>query len=70
MGGPGFESRQRYEMFLSFKTSKRPGGQPSLLFNGHYGSFPGVKGSGREAEDSPPSIANVKIEIFKNKKNS
>jgi hypothetical protein len=35
-------------------------GPPSLLSNGHRGSFPGVKLPGREADHSPPTSAEAK----------
>jgi hypothetical protein len=43
---------------IFFSSSRRALGLPSLMSNG--GSFPGVMRQGREAEDSPPTSAEVK----------
>jgi hypothetical protein len=47
----------------SFSSSKRPDrlwGPPSLLFNGHRSSLPGVRRPGRDVDRSPPSSADIK----------
>lgn len=36
----------------------------SLLFSGYQGSFPGVKRRGLEADNSPPSGAEVKNDFY------
>ena len=47
-----------------FRTRpERPWGPPSLLYNGHRVSFPGVKRPGRGLNHSPPSSAEVKERI-------
>ena len=46
-----------------FSSQKRPGrlwGPPSLLLNGHYGSFPRKKRQGYAVNHPPPSSAEVK----------
>jgi hypothetical protein len=63
LDGPGIESRWG-EIFHT--SPDRPWGPPSLLYNG-YRVFPGEKVlSGREADPSPPSSAEVKnrIELY------
>ena len=61
---PGFEYRNRQEIFLSSK--KHPDcfwDLPNLLISGYRGCFPEVKRPEREADDdSPPSMAEVKNE--------
>ena len=56
LDGPGIESRWG-EIFRT--SPDRPWGPPSLLYNG-YRVFPGGKVlSGRDADPSPPSSAEV-----------
>jgi hypothetical protein len=40
-----------------------PWGPPSLLYNGHWVSFPGVKLPGRSVDHPPPCSAEVKERI-------
>ena len=68
--GHGLDGQRTVVRFLAgnkrfFCFSQRPGrlwSPPSLLFNGHRGSFAGVKRLGRDVEDQPPSDAEVKNE--------
>jgi len=55
------EFRQEMGIFL-FSTMSRPalGSNPTSYPMGTMGSFPGVKGPGREANHSPPSSAQIK----------
>ena len=52
------------EVFCSRRD--RPWGPPSLLYNGHRVSFPGVKRPGRGVDHPPPSSARVKerVELY------
>jgi hypothetical protein len=65
MDSPGFGSRLGQE-FLSFSSLKRPyrfWDPIGLLLSGHRWAFSlGVKWPGREADNSPPSSAEVKNE--------
>jgi len=47
---------------LFVKRPYRPWDPPSLLFNGHQGSFPEIKRPGREVNHSLPPSAKVKNE--------
>lgn len=47
-------------MFLSSKRSDELWGTPSLLFNTHWSSFPGLKPSRRDVYHSPLSSSEVK----------
>ena len=60
LDGPGFESLYGKGIFL-FSTTFRPPLGPKL-FNGHRGSFTGVKRPGRELNHSSPSSTYVKNE--------
>jgi hypothetical protein len=51
--------RQRQDSFILFKTFTQDLGPPSLLLKGQRYSLSGVKRPGREAEQSPPSSAEV-----------
>jgi hypothetical protein len=55
IGVLGFDSRQELGIFL-FTTGTHPASYPV----GTGGSFPGVKRSGRKADHSSPSSAEVK----------
>ena len=61
--GPGIESRERR---IFHNRPDRPWGQPSLLYNGHRVSLPGVKRPGRGVNHPPPSSAEVKerVELY------
>jgi hypothetical protein len=48
------------KIFTSPYRPDRLWGPPNLLYNGYWGSFPGVKRQGREADHSPPTGAEVK----------
>jgi hypothetical protein len=47
-------------IFTSLYRLERLWGPPSLLFNGYWGSFPGVKRPRREPDHSPPASAEIK----------
>jgi hypothetical protein len=63
IGVLGFDSRRGLGIFL-FTTASTvqngSGAHPASYLMGTRGSFPGVKRPGREADHSPPSIAEVK----------
>jgi hypothetical protein len=63
--GQGIESRWG-EVFRT--RPDRPWGPPSLLYNGYWVSFPGVKRPGRGVDHPAPSSAEVKerMEIYLN----
>jgi hypothetical protein len=50
------------EIFSSFTLSDWSWGLCSLLYNGYWGSFPGVKQLMRDIDHTPPSSAMVKKE--------
>ena len=58
----GFKSQQGQEVFCFQKRLDRLWDPPSLLFNGYWGSFLGVKRWGPKVDHSPPSSDDVKNE--------
>ena len=50
--GRSFETQQQQEIFLFSKTSRRALEPTQLVFNGHSGSLPRLKRSGREVAQS------------------
>ena len=60
LDGPGIESRWRRDFP---QPSRRPWGAPSLLYNGYWVSFPGVKRPGRRVDHPPSSSAEVKQRV-------
>jgi hypothetical protein len=48
--------------FSSLKRPDRLWGQPTLLFNGYYGSFPRAKRPARELDHLPACSADIKHE--------
>jgi hypothetical protein len=52
---PGYESQQGKEIFSSPKPFRPVIGPIQLLFNGYWGSFPGVKWQGCEVGHSHPT---------------
>jgi hypothetical protein len=56
------ECRQGKETFFFSVTSRPVLRPPSVLFNGHRDSFPGVKRPRRDVHHSPPSRVDVKNE--------
>ena len=60
LDGLGFVSWQGQNVIFSSKRPYRLWSPPSLLFNGHWGSFPGVERSGLEGGHSLPSSAEVR----------
>ena len=63
-GIPGFDSRQRYEIYIFFNWPKSAlWTYPVFLFKGYtMGSFPRIKQKGCEAHHSPLSSAEIKNE--------
>jgi hypothetical protein len=61
-----FQSPQGWEFFLHHRVQGGFGAHPDFCPMGSRGSFPGVKRPGREADHSPPHIAEVKkcVELY------
>ena len=60
LDGLGFVSWQEQNVIFSSKRQDRFWSPPSLLFNGYWGYFQGVKRSGLEVGHSLPSSAEVR----------
>jgi hypothetical protein len=60
-----FDPRKRHRTFSSkLCVQTGSGGPPSLLYSGYRGPFPGGKAwPGRDADHSPPSTAEVVIDV-------
>jgi hypothetical protein len=58
-----FEFRQRKEFFSSLKRQNRMWGPSAIIFNGYFGSFPGIKRRRPEIDYSPTSTAKIKKAI-------
>ena len=64
LDGPGIESRGGGKIFCTH--TDQPWGPPSLLYNGYWVSFPGVKQLGRGVNHPHPSSVKVKerVELY------
>jgi hypothetical protein len=57
---PEFDSQQGQGFFLWHHAQTSPGPHPSLYPFGFGASFPGINLPGRQADHTPPSVAEVK----------
>jgi len=59
LGGPGFESQQEQNIFVSLELSRLAVVPIQLPFRLILGFFSGIKQMGREVDHSPPSYTRV-----------
>ena len=60
LGDPGFDSQKGQKIWFFKKSRASVSPSLSLLFDGYRASVTGVKGAGREDDQSPPSSAKVR----------